>query len=81
MNTETGTPVQYLEWSVRQQHWNILPAVISEVNESKVNILILSHNSREYADVRHEDFKVEGKDYWRFLPNKDGGQFTNIVKP
>lgn len=81
METETGTPVQFMRWN-GDDYWNILPAVICSVNESQVSILILSSTGNELIrNAIHADFKQAGKDYWDFLPNKKHGQFKNRIYP
>ena len=82
MQTETGTPVQYMAWSQSMERWYIRPAVIHKVEKSVVDILILGTEGNYIQDnIRHEDFKEVGKPYWRHLPMKDGGQYINEVKP
>jgi hypothetical protein len=81
MKTETGTPVQYMAWSITTESWHIQPAVIIKVEKSIVDILVFHYTNTWESNVRHEDFKEVGKSYWRFLPMKDGGQFSNEVKP
>lgn len=81
MSTETGTPIQYMEWN-KKGHWEIRPAVISMVDESNVSIIVF--NKKQNICIKksiHADFKEKGKGYWDFIPNKDGGQFRNNLYP
>jgi hypothetical protein len=80
MQTETGTPVQYMKWD-EEGFWNIMPAVISGVEESKVDIIVFGWRNLSMQNVRHADFKKEGEDYWDFLPEMEGGQRRNIIHP
>lgn len=82
MQTETGTPVQFLSWSEPTKSWHIYPAIIYRVEESVVDILFFQGRQTYINEnVWHEDFREIGRSYWRHLPMKDGGQFTNEVKP
>ena len=75
MQTETGTPVQYLQWNEQKQGWHIRPAVIFSVNQAAVNILV-------YDKTMHyvmQNVLKDGQNCWRHLPQIPGGQFENFI--
>lgn len=81
METETGTPVQFMKWN-KSGHWDIMPAVISKVEEANVSITVIGKKSNtEIKKAMHADFVKKGKDFWDFLPDKSNGQFRNKLYP
>lgn len=80
MQTETGTPVQFLEWNFRRQGWDIRPAVIFAVEAAKVDILLLEPGDNTLIlNVNNYDFLKAGESCWRHIPQKKGGQYQNFI--
>lgn len=74
-STQTGTPVQFMKWV--DNKWIIYPAIISKVKNADVDIVAFMNGSTLHLHgLSHEDFRKNGEDYWRFIPNSLGGTVT-----
>lgn len=76
METEIGTPVQFYHWA--QGMWWKKPATIIYIDGAKISILALGSSNEIFQDVKHYDFAKEGDNFWRHLPNKEGGEYSNV---
>lgn len=77
---QVGTPVQFMKAFFvktnpkgKEWVWAKLPAIIQSVNGSVVDIIVFPKIGDKFEikrNVRHEDFKKDGEDFWNYIPEK-----------